>query len=131
MGTRVSYPVEVKMMAIEIRLVKVPIKEVMEELNLRNYTQLRTWMRWYRDGEIHRLHQPGGKQYTFGKGPEYDGETAKLQAENRYLKQQIEVLKKYAEYWKGSGAISSNSISRRTEGFYANRRDLSALGTGR
>ena len=36
-----------------------------------------------------------GKQYTFGKGPEYDSETAKLQAENWYLKQQIEVLKKY------------------------------------
>ena len=71
MGTRVSYPVEVKMKAIE--------------------------MRWYRNGEIHRLHQPVGKQYTFGKGPEYESETAKLQAENRYLKQQIEVLKKYEE----------------------------------
>lgn len=34
------------------------------------------------------------KQYAFGKGPEYETETAKLQAENRYLKQQIEVLKK-------------------------------------
>ncbi|WP_277585025.1 IS3 family transposase [Psychrobacillus antarcticus] len=95
MGTRVSYPVEVKMKAIEMRLAKVPVKEVMEELNIRNYTQLKTWMRWYRNGEIHRLHQPVGKQYTFGKGPEYESETAKLQAENRYLKQQIEVLKKY------------------------------------
>jgi transposase-like protein len=97
MGTRVSYPVEVKMKAIEMVLAKVPVKEVLEELNIRNRTQLRTWMRWYRNGEIHRLHQPVGKQYTFGKGPEYDSETAKLQAENRYLKQQIEVLKKYAE----------------------------------
>ena len=97
MGTRVSYPVEMKMKAIEMRLTKVPVKEVMEELNIRNKTQLKTWMRWYRNGEIHRLHQPVGKQYTFGKGPEYDNETAKLQTENRYLKQQIEVLKKYAE----------------------------------
>ncbi|WP_277587044.1 IS3 family transposase [Psychrobacillus antarcticus] len=95
MVTRISYPVEVKMKAIEMRLAKVPVKEVMEELNIRNYTQLKTWMRWYRNGEIHRLHQPVGKQYTFGKGPEYESETAKLQAENRYLKQQIEVLKKY------------------------------------
>ncbi|SFN30246.1 hypothetical protein SAMN05421832_1473, partial [Psychrobacillus psychrodurans] len=83
--------------AIEMRLAKVPVKEVMEELNIRNKTQLKTWMRWYRIGEIHRLHQPVGKQYTFGKGPEYDSETAKLQTENRYLKQQIEVLKKYVE----------------------------------
>ena len=44
MGTRVSYPVEVKMKAIEMRLAKVPVKEVMEELNIRNYTQLKTWM---------------------------------------------------------------------------------------
>ena len=84
MGTRVSYPVEVKMKAIEMRLAKVPVKEIMEELNIRNYTQLKTWMRWYRNGEIHRLHQPVGKQYTFGKGLEYESETAKLQAENRY-----------------------------------------------
>ena len=97
MGTRVSYPAEVKMKAIEMRLAKVPVKEVMEQLNIRNKTQLKTWMRWYRNGEIHRLHQPIGKQYTFGKGSEYDSETAKLQMENRYLKQQIEVLKKYAE----------------------------------
>ncbi|SDL98415.1 hypothetical protein SAMN05443253_101374 [Bacillus sp. OK048] len=97
MGTRVSYPVEVKMKAIKMRLTKVLVKEVMEELNIRNKTQLKTWMRWYRNGEIHRLHQPVGKQYTFGKGPEFDSETAKLQAENRYLKQQIEVLKMYAE----------------------------------
>lgn len=97
MGTRVSYPAEVKMKEIEMRLAKVPVKEVMDQLNIRNKTQLKTWMRWYRNGEIHRLHQPIGKQYTFGKGPEYDSETAKLQLENRYLKQQIEVLKKYAE----------------------------------
>jgi transposase-like protein len=97
MGTRVSYPEEVKLKAIEMRLAGVPVKEVMEELNIRNYTQLKTWMRWYRNGELHRLAQPVGKQYAFGKGPEYENETARLQAENRYLKQQVEVLKKYAE----------------------------------
>ncbi len=97
MGTRISYPVEVKMKAIEMRLAGVPVKEVMEELNIRNKTQLETWLRWHRNGETHRLHQPVGKQYTFGKGPEYGSETAKLQAENRFLKQQIEVLKKYKE----------------------------------
>lgn len=97
MGTRVSYPEEVKLKAIEMRLAGVPVKEVMEELNIRNYTQLKTWMRWYRNGELHRLAQPVGKQYAFGKGPEYESETARLQAENRFLRQQVEVLKKYAE----------------------------------
>jgi len=52
MGTRVSYPVEVRMKAIEMRLAGVPVKVVMEELNIRNYTQLKTWMRWYRNSEI-------------------------------------------------------------------------------
>jgi transposase len=97
MGTRVSYPVDVKMKAIEMRLAKVPVKEVMEKLSIRNKTQLKRWMHWYRNGELHRLKQPVGKQYAFGKGPEYENETARLQVENRDLKRQIEVLKKYAE----------------------------------
>ncbi|MGN7119068.1 IS3 family transposase, partial [Lysinibacillus odysseyi] len=95
--TRVSYPAEVKMKAIEMRLAGISVKQVMEELNIKNKTQLMTWMKWYKNGEMHRFHQPVGKQYTFGKGPEYDSEEARLQVENRYLKQQIEVLKKYAE----------------------------------
>ncbi|TKI69782.1 hypothetical protein FC756_08905 [Lysinibacillus mangiferihumi] len=58
-------------------------------------------MRWYSNGEVNRLKQPVGKQYIFNKGPEPDNEQTKLALENRYLKQQIEVLKKYAELeWK-------------------------------
>lgn len=97
MRTRVSYPAEVKLKAVELRLAGVPVKEVMEQLNIRNRTQLKTWMRWYRSGETYRFEQPVGKQYSYGKGPDYVSETSKLQAENRYLKQQIEVLKKYKE----------------------------------
>ena len=97
MGTRVSYPIEVKMKAIEMKLAGVSTKDILEQLNIRNKSQVQTWMKWYLNGELHRLEQPVGKQYTFGKGPEYENETAKLQVENRYLKQQIEVLKKYAE----------------------------------
>lgn len=39
MATRVSYPVEVKMKAIEMRLAGIPVKEVMEQLGIRNKTQ--------------------------------------------------------------------------------------------
>uniref|UniRef100_UPI00403FA517 IS3 family transposase n=1 Tax=Paenibacillus sp. KS-LC4 TaxID=2979727 RepID=UPI00403FA517 len=95
MGTRVSYPVEVKMKAIELRLAGVPVKEVMEQLNIMNYTQLKVWMKWYKQGEAHRLEQPVGKQYSYGKGPKYDSEAARLETENRFLRQQIELLKKY------------------------------------
>ncbi len=97
MATRVSYPLEVKMKAIEMRLAGIPVKEVMEQLNIRNKTQLKTWMRWHRNGEWNRLEQPVGKQYSYGKGPEYTSELERVKAENRFLKQQVDLLKKYRE----------------------------------
>ena len=97
MRTRVSYPAEIKMKAVQMRLAELAVKEVMKELNVRNYTQLKTWMKWYKAGELHRFEQPVGKQYFLEKGPEYKSEIEKLQRESRYLKQQIEVLKKYEE----------------------------------
>jgi transposase len=65
MGTRVSYSPEVKMKAVKMRLAGVPVKEVMNELNIRHHSQLKTWMRWYKDGEMHRFDQPVGKQYSY------------------------------------------------------------------
>jgi len=96
-GTRVSYPAEIKIKAIEMRLAGIPVKEVLSQLNIRSYTQLKRWMRWYKNGEMHRFEQPVGKQYSYGKGPGFKDEMSKLKAENRYLTQQIEVLKKYKE----------------------------------
>ncbi len=97
MGTRVSYPVEAKQKAVEMRLAGVPMKEIMQELNIKNKTQVQTWVRWYKAGDTHRFEQPVGKQYTYGKGPEYSSDLEKLQAEIRYLRQQNELLKKYNE----------------------------------
>ncbi|QDK68879.1 IS3 family transposase [Bacillus halotolerans] len=94
MGTRMSYPIEVKQKAVEMRLAGVPMKEIMQELNIRNKTQVQIWVRWHKAGDTHRFEQPVGKQYTYGKGPEYSSELEKLQAENRYLRQQNEVFKK-------------------------------------
>lgn len=81
-----------------MKLKGVATKTIMQELNIRNNSQIKTWMRWYRNGEFHRLEQPVGKQYTFGKGPEFTTETEKLQAEIRFLKQQLDVLKKFKEW---------------------------------
>ena len=67
MGTRVSYPVEVKQKAVEMRLAGVPMKEIMQELNIKNKTQVQTWVRWHKTGDTHRFEQPVGKQYTYGK----------------------------------------------------------------
>lgn len=101
LATRVSYPKEIKMKAIEMRMAGIPVKEVMEQLNIRHDSQVRTWMRWYRNGEIHRFEQPVGKQYSYGKGPEYTSELEKVKAKNRFLKQQIDLLKKYNEMERG------------------------------
>ncbi|WP_143588897.1 IS3 family transposase [Terribacillus halophilus] len=94
MGTRVSYPVEIKMKAVEMRLAGVPVKEIMNELNIKSRSQVKTWVRWYKSEETHRFEQPVGKQYTYGKGPAYSSEVEELQAENRFLRQQNEVFKK-------------------------------------
>lgn len=64
MASRVSYPLEVKLKAIEMRLAGITVKEVMKELNIKNKTQVQTWMRWYKNGEHKRLEQPIGKQYS-------------------------------------------------------------------
>ncbi|MED3334145.1 helix-turn-helix domain-containing protein, partial [Bacillus velezensis] len=62
MRARVSYPVEVKQKAVEMRLAGVPVKEIMQELNIKNKTQVQTWVRWYKAGDTHRFEQPVGKQ---------------------------------------------------------------------
>lgn len=117
LATRVSYPLEIKMKAIEMRLAGVPVREVMEQLGIRNKTQLKTWMRWYRKGEVHRLEQPVGKQYSYGKGPEHSSELEKVKAENRYLKQQLELLKKYKELerrWNQRSSLPGSSPFEKT-----------------
>lgn len=53
-------------------LAGIPIKQVLVELNIR--TQLKTWMKWYRNGELYCLELPVEKRYTFGKVPEYESE---------------------------------------------------------
>ncbi|KIZ49467.1 transposase [Bacillus safensis] len=80
-----------------MRLAGVSMKEILRELNIKNKTQVQTWVRWHKAGDTHRFEQPVGKQYIHRKGPEYSSELERLQAENRYLSQQNEVLKKYNE----------------------------------
>lgn len=54
-------------------------------------------MRWSRRGEWNRLEQLVGKQYSYGKGPEYNSELEKGKAENWFLKQQMDLRKKFKE----------------------------------
>ncbi|QOS98278.1 transposase [Brevibacterium sp. JNUCC-42] len=63
MVTKVHYPAETKWKAVQTREEGYSRREVMETLGIRNVTQLKTWMKWYRNGETHRFHQPVGRRY--------------------------------------------------------------------
>lgn len=50
-GTRVMYPIEVKEKAIQMKKENIAVRVIMEELGIKNKTQIETWWRWYRNGE--------------------------------------------------------------------------------
>ena len=63
----VAYSVDTKNKAVEMKLQGYTTKQVMQELNIKNETQVKTWFRWYKNGETHRFHQQVGKQYSYNK----------------------------------------------------------------
>lgn len=52
---RVSYSLETKYKTIEMKKAGYTIKEIMEALNIRKRTQVKTWWRWYRNGGNYRF----------------------------------------------------------------------------
>ncbi|MCM2534660.1 hypothetical protein NDK43_22805 [Neobacillus pocheonensis] len=67
-------------------LIKAPV---------RNKSQVETWVRWYKKGEVYRFDQPIGKQYSFGHGPEFASEDERISIQVTHLKMENEILKKY------------------------------------
>jgi transposase len=37
--------------------------EIMEKYGIKNVSQIKTWMKWYLENQVHRFDQPIGKQY--------------------------------------------------------------------
>lgn len=68
---------------------------IQNSLGIKNITQVKTWWRWYRNGEHYRFNQPVGKQYSYGKGTESETVEETLDLQVRVLKQELELLKKY------------------------------------
>ncbi|WP_454303655.1 IS3 family transposase [Staphylococcus epidermidis] len=91
---RVSYSVEIKYKAVEMKAAGFSTKEIMKELNIRNRTQVKTWWRWYRNGESYRFSQHVGKQYTYGKGLEELSEVEQLKLENKRKDIELDIFKK-------------------------------------
>lgn len=91
------YPEEVKLEAIKLRKEGYTVKEIQALLNIKSESQVYTWWYWYRDGELSRLSQPIGKQYSHGLGPEGTTPEESLKIQNEILKNQVKLLKKYIQ----------------------------------
>lgn len=72
-------------------------QQIMEKYGIKNVSQIKTWMRWYRNNEMHRFDQPIGKQYSFGHGPVYTSNEDKKNRQIENLEMENEILKKYLE----------------------------------
>lgn len=94
MGSRVHYPAEIKWEAIKMMEAGHSSREISETLGIKNSSQVRIWIRWYRSGETHRFDQPVGKQYSYSKGVEELSEVEVLKLRFRQLEMQNEVLGK-------------------------------------
>ncbi len=98
MGHKNHYPEEIKREVIRLKLLgELSNKEIMDRYGIKNVSQIKTWLKWFREGEEHRLAQPIGKQYTFGKGPEDDSELGRLRKKVKYYEMRDEMLGKYRE----------------------------------
>ena len=86
----------------------------MQELNIKNETQVETWFRWYKNGETHCFHQQIGKQYSYEKGMAELSEIDQLNLELKRKEVELEILKNRRN-WKGSVASSSCKVSGRIE----------------
>lgn len=97
MGKNV-YSSEVKWAVVKDKISgELSNKSIMEKYGIKNVSQIKTWMRWYKENQIHRFDQPIGKQYSYGHGPDWKSEDEKKNSQIEHLKMENEILKKYLE----------------------------------
>lgn len=102
MGKNV-YTSEIKWAVVRDKLSgKLTTKEILEKYDIKNKSQVETWMKWYKAGEVYRFDQPIGKQYSYGHGPEFKSDAEKKDRQLSHLKMENEILKKYLELQKES-----------------------------
>lgn len=97
MSKKIHYSAEIKIKTVEMKLNGSTNSEIMRELGIKNVSQIKTWMRWYRNGETYRFNQPIGKQYSYGKGAEELDELEMERKKNKHLQMHLDILKKYTE----------------------------------
>lgn len=98
---KTNYSSETKWAVVKEKLAgTLTTKQIMEKYGIKNVTQIKTWMSWYRKNEIYRFDQPIGKQYTYGHGPVEQSEEDRMNRQMAHLKMENEILKKYMELVK-------------------------------
>jgi transposase len=50
-GTKVNYPEEIKWKVVEMKKAGKSNQEIMEQLGVKNRTQIKTWIVWYKTGQ--------------------------------------------------------------------------------
>ena len=96
MVKREMYPPEVKYQAVQMKMAGEPMKDILEKLGIKNKSQVKTWVKWFQNGETYRFEQPVGKQYSYGKGvAENLSGSERDQFELNRLRLENEILKKY------------------------------------
>ena len=71
-------------------------QEIMQKYGGENVSQMKTWMKWYRENKVHRFDQLVGKQYSYDE-PDCSSDEEKKDRQMNHLKQENEILKKYLE----------------------------------
>jgi transposase len=69
-------------------------EEIMKKYGIKNVSQIKRWMKWYRENLVYRFNQPIGKQYTYGHGPDIQSDEEKKERQITHLKMENEILKK-------------------------------------
>lgn len=89
------YPEEIKLEVIQMKLSgDYTNAEIMEVHQIKSVTQIKRWMQWYREGEVHRLAQSIGKQYSFNVEL---SEIDELRKKVLYYEMKEELMGKYRE----------------------------------
>lgn len=94
---RVTYSVETKMKAVEMKLAGYSTYDIMDTLNIKNKTQVKVWFKWYKNGETHRFYREVGKPNKNGNKRNELSEIDQLKLDNKRKDAELEILKKYKE----------------------------------
>ncbi len=89
------YSLELKVKAVHLREQGLSYSAIANELDITNRSQVKQWWDWYKAGELNRLSQPIGKQYSYGHGPEGKTPEETLSIKNVILENHVMLLKKY------------------------------------